>query len=199
MPRPTRDCLFISHSHQDSQWLDRLKPMLEPLVGETRITVWNDRMIRPTGRWDRQIREALSRANVAVFLVSASFLASDFIARQEVPLVIEAAEKGDLEIVWIPVEACAYETSPVARYQAASDPAHPLSTLQRSEQDRVLAEISEHIKAAATEISEPAVAGWPPESWIQKVAGSFKDEPEFDEILRLGREIRQSDRPDSPS
>jgi len=33
-------------------------------------------------------------------------------------------------------------------------------------------------------------------NWIDKISGSMKDYPEFDEILRLGREIRQSDRPD---
>jgi hypothetical protein len=32
-------------------------------------------------------------------------------------------------------------------------------------------------------------------NWIDAICGSFKDDPEFDEILRLGREIRQSDRP----
>jgi hypothetical protein len=33
------------------------------------------------------------------------------------------------------------------------------------------------------------------ENWIDKVAGSFEGDPEFDEILRLGKEIRQADRP----
>ncbi len=27
-------------------------------------------------------------------------------------------------------------------------------------------------------------------NWFDKVAGSFQNDPEFDEILRLGREIR---------
>lgn len=35
------------------------------------------------------------------------------------------------------------------------------------------------------------------ENWFTLVAGSFKDEPEFEEVLRLGREIRRSDRPDA--
>lgn len=35
-----------------------------------------------------------------------------------------------------------------------------------------------------------------PESWFARVAGSFKDEPEFEEVLRLGRELRRSDKPD---
>ena len=29
--------------------------------------------------------------------------------------------------------------------------------------------------------------------WIDRIAGSFKDDPDFEEILRLGREIRQAD------
>lgn len=33
------------------------------------------------------------------------------------------------------------------------------------------------------------------ENWVDKISGSFKDDPEFDEILRLGREFRQADRP----
>ncbi len=35
-------------------------------------------------------------------------------------------------------------------------------------------------------------------NWIHHVAGSFKDEPEFDEILRLGQQVRRSKDPDSP-
>lgn len=33
----------------------------------------------------------------------------------------------------------------------------------------------------------------PKPDWFQKIAGSFKDDPEFGEILRLGREFRRSD------
>lgn len=31
--------------------------------------------------------------------------------------------------------------------------------------------------------------------WLVRVAGSMKDYPEFAEVIRLGREIRQADRP----
>ena len=33
------------------------------------------------------------------------------------------------------------------------------------------------------------------ENWIEKISGSMKDFPEFDEVLRLGREMREADRP----
>jgi hypothetical protein len=31
-------------------------------------------------------------------------------------------------------------------------------------------------------------------NWIRKISGSFKDDPEFGEILRLGREIREAEK-----
>ena len=34
-------------------------------------------------------------------------------------------------------------------------------------------------------------------NWIDQITGSFQDDPEFDEILRLGREIRQAERLDA--
>jgi hypothetical protein len=33
--------------------------------------------------------------------------------------------------------------------------------------------------------------------WIDQITGTFQDDPEFDEVLRLGREFRQSDRPET--
>ena len=32
-------------------------------------------------------------------------------------------------------------------------------------------------------------------NWIEAISGMFKDDPEFDEILRLGKEIRDADKP----
>jgi hypothetical protein len=35
-----------------------------------------------------------------------------------------------------------------------------------------------------------------PQNWLDRVLGSMKDYPEFEEVIRLGREFRQSYRPD---
>ncbi len=34
------------------------------------------------------------------------------------------------------------------------------------------------------------------DAWYLKHAGVFKDDPEFEEVVRLGREIRGADRPE---
>lgn len=32
-------------------------------------------------------------------------------------------------------------------------------------------------------------------NWLEQVAGSFENDPEFDEIVRLGKELRMADKP----
>ena len=36
-------------------------------------------------------------------------------------------------------------------------------------------------------------------SWIVRISGSMKDYPEFDEVLRFGRDARRNDPPRSPN
>jgi hypothetical protein len=35
----------------------------------------------------------------------------------------------------------------------------------------------------------------PAPDWLKRITGSMKDYPEFEEVLRLGREIRRADSP----
>ena len=35
-------------------------------------------------------------------------------------------------------------------------------------------------------------------NWIEKITGSFQDDADFEEILRLGKEIRDAEQPEEP-
>ena len=91
-PNPERTKVFISYSHQDAQWLKRLHVHLRPLVRNSTIDLWDDTKISPGSQWQEEIAKAVKASRMAILLISADFLASDFIASDELPPLLEAAE-----------------------------------------------------------------------------------------------------------
>lgn len=143
-----RNQVFISYSHRDREWLDRLQTTLKPLVRSGQITTWNDQQIKAGARWFEEIERALSLAKVAVLLVSSNFLASDFIDKHELSPLLEVADKEGVTILWVAVSASMYDETEIAKYQAANDPFRPLNSLSAAETDRVLVEICKKIRDA---------------------------------------------------
>src|SRR5258707_3446710 len=149
----------ISYSHKGREWLDKLQTVLKPLVRNETIAVWDDTKINAGAIWQEEIKGALTAAKVAVLLVSPHFLESDFIAEHELPPLLDAAEKEGLVILWVLISHCLYNETDINRYQAANEVSNPLDSLTLSEQYRVLANICQKIKAAASPPSGPLSSG----------------------------------------
>ena len=148
-PVESRTELFISYSHRDSHWLEKIQTHLAPLVRKGLITTWADTEISAGDKWREEIERALRRAKLAILLVSPSYLASDFIAAYELPPLLEKAEKEGLKILWIAVSSSLYQETPISSYQAVNDPARPLDGLSQANRNKELVEISRRIKNAA--------------------------------------------------
>ncbi len=147
----TRDKVFISYSHRDKRWLTRLQKMLKPLIRGGTIDLWADTEIKAGANWKEEIESALLQARVAVLLVSADFLASDFVVEEELPPLLRAADEEGVTILWVYLSPCHFGETTIAEYQAAHDVAKSLMELPLPKQERALLEISGRIKDAVVE------------------------------------------------
>ena len=139
-----RDLVFVSYSHTDRKWLDRLSIFLKPYIKQGRLNVWNDPYIRVGKQWRREISTALGRTCVGVLLVSPDFIASDFIQDEEVPPLFRGAEMGSIILFAIPISASAFKITPLPRYQWAHDPKQPLDQVPKPKRHAILVGIADH-------------------------------------------------------
>ncbi|MGB7443825.1 MAG: COR domain-containing protein, partial [Coleofasciculaceae cyanobacterium] len=149
MSEITRNQVFISYSHQDKQWLSQLQKHLKPMIRNQTLNVWDDTKIKPGAEWRPEIEKALATAKVAVLMVSPDFLASDFIADNELPPLLDVAQSKGLTIIWIPFSYSSYEETEIEKYQAAHNPSQPIDSLTLPEQNKALVDICKEIKKAA--------------------------------------------------
>jgi predicted acylesterase/phospholipase RssA len=98
-----RHQVFISYSHKDQLWFDKLQLMLAPVEAFHGIKVWDDKEIMPGDFWNDAIKNALSQTKVAICLVSSNFINSGYITTNELTYFMEEAARQHVRIFPIPI------------------------------------------------------------------------------------------------
>jgi tetratricopeptide (TPR) repeat protein len=106
MDKPT---VFISYSHKDEPWKDRLSPHLKMLQQAGHLEVWEDRQIGYGAEWYDRIKQIMERAAVSVCLISADYLASDFCVKEEIPYLLERRKSEGMLLVPVLLRPCAWK------------------------------------------------------------------------------------------
>lgn len=145
--RSTANQVFISYSHCDRKWLDRLLVHLRPLVRNGQITIYSDKHILTGTDWRQELETALETARIAALLISANFLNSDFIMTEEVPRLLARAADHTVAIMPIIISPSLFETIPaLSRFQAANDPSKPLDGMTASNWNKALVKVAHDIQ-----------------------------------------------------
>jgi tetratricopeptide (TPR) repeat protein len=101
--------VFISYSHADRKWLDKLRPFLEHLELLGTIEAWADTDLPVGSNWYEVLSQRMDQARAAVLLVTQNFLASAFCAREEVPILLQAHRRGQLTLFPVLLDDCNYK------------------------------------------------------------------------------------------
>lgn len=135
--------VFISYSHKDEAWKDRLVSHLRVLELEGALDVWDDRQIAAGDDWRPAIEEAIARARVAILIVSKDFLTSRFIREQELKKILAGRLEGRLRVVPLIAEPCAWQAVGVLQgIEARPRDGRPLSAGNEHQIDTDLSELA---------------------------------------------------------
>jgi hypothetical protein len=143
---PPQAKVFVSYSHEDKDWLDQFKLMIDPLIQQGIIDLWDDDRIAPGKLWGQEIENAMASTKVAVLLVSAHFLKSKFIQESELPQLLNYARDKGVVIFWIMVSDCMVKDTAISAYQGVNEIKRPLDTLTPPECRTALREIGEELR-----------------------------------------------------
>ena len=143
----TQPKIFVSYSHKDKEWLERLQVHLKPLKRDGTIDLWDDTRIQTGDHWREEIRQAIEASQAAVLLLSADFLASDFIATDELPPLLKAEKDRGLLILPVIVKPF-LETPIINQFQAVNPEAKPLIDMKEGEREALFVKLAGDIQEA---------------------------------------------------
>ena len=144
--------VFVSYSRADEKWLKRLQIHLKPVIREGTLELWDDTQIRAGQRWRDEIRAAIAAADIAILLISADFYASDFVADNELPPLLNAAHKERrLDILILHINHSFFEDdNNLSVYQAINSPDRPIEDLSLvGEQEKIFRDLAREVRGLA--------------------------------------------------
>jgi hypothetical protein len=120
--------VFFSYAHEDHDFREQLETHLSLLAQQKLIDTWSDRDITAGANWEDEIDEKLEAADIILLLVSADFLASDYVNGRELKRALERHEAAEARVVPIIIRPVDWEEAPFARLQAVPDEGKAVTT-----------------------------------------------------------------------
>ena len=107
--------VFISYSHRDRAFCQKLETHLSNLRRQNVITSWYDGDISPGSEWKPQINEHLNTDHIILLLISADFMASDFCYSLEMTQAIARHDANQARVLPIILRPTDWQGAPFAK------------------------------------------------------------------------------------
>lgn len=110
IPKPKN--IFISYSHKNAHWVGKLKNHLAGLRRSNYVKEWTDQELLAGEKWDATIKEQMKRADIFILMLSADFIASDYIWNTELNEALTSSTTSNTTIIPVYVEPCDLQAIP---------------------------------------------------------------------------------------
>ena len=141
--KPAR--IFISYAREDEDLREKLEKQLAILRRQGLIETWHDRRIGAGSEWAGAIDRELEAADIILLLVSADFLASDYIYDIELKRAMERHEAGTATVIPVILRPCLWQRGDFAKLQALPRDGEPVTSSKWPSQDAALNNVAEGI------------------------------------------------------
>lgn len=140
-----RTDIFISYCHADVEYLQKMKRHFSIL--RDKVKIWDDTHILAGDEWKQKIKVALSKARIAILLISADFLSSRFITEFEVPHLLDVAKSEGAVILPVILKPCLFSEYPeLSKFQSINSPSRALSQMSESDQEETFVSLTLRLK-----------------------------------------------------
>jgi hypothetical protein len=131
-----RNKVFVSYCHSDKDFLNDVKRHFKPFLKD--IDFWDDTRIQPGQKWKEEIEKAIKETKIAIILLSTDFMGSEFISTNELPPLLEAAEKDGATILIVILKPCLFEAfEDLNKYQAMNPPNRTVLSMGYEEREEL--------------------------------------------------------------
>lgn len=142
-----RPSVFVSYAHVDKRYLDRIKVHLKPIEKRFELHLWDDSKLYAGSEWREEIKREIENCSAAILVLSADFLASDFITTEELPPLLDAAKIRGARIIPIIAKPCLFsEIDELSKFQAINSPRKTLISMTEAEAEEAYLKLASTIK-----------------------------------------------------
>jgi TIR domain len=151
--------IFLSYAPEDDSLREELEQHLSGLQRAGIIRTWSAQRVMAGERTQEVVEAKLAGAKVVLLLVSASYLASDYLYEVEAMAALGRERAGKARVIPVLLHACHWE---IAAFEGLSPlPANGKPVSSWSNRNEAWAEVVRGLRAAINEAAAPAVAPVP--------------------------------------
>lgn len=144
--------LFISYSHEDETYKEKLEKHLGLLKRNGIIETWNDRKIIAGEEWDKKIKEELENSHIILLLVSVDFLNSNYCYDVEIERAIEKHKKNEATVIPVIIRKCDWHETEFGKIQALPKDGKAVKSFD--DEDEAFFSITEGIKQSIEKLKK---------------------------------------------
>ncbi len=120
--------VFISYAHKDEEYKQSLVEHMSSLKRSNIVSEWNDREIVAGQNWSEEISAHLESSNLILFLISSSFMNSDYCMGIEVETALRMHQEGKTQLIPIIIRPVDWDDSELSKLQGLPKDALAISS-----------------------------------------------------------------------